>query len=899
MRNRLDDDIGGILATVRDISDRKERERDLVTTKERMQLALEGANLGIWDWDLRADEVERDELLTEMLGYTRAEMGDELRGWADVVHPEGKQRHDEALAEHVEHRTPYYQCDHRLRTKSGDWKWVRTMGTVVERDEDGTPVRAVGIHQDIDDRKRAELALQEERDMFRNGPTVVFKWADANGWPIEYVSENVEAVLGYAPADLRSDAVTYADLVHDADLDRLVDEVAQYRATGVDHMNLDPYRIVTADGDVRWVMEYTRFVREDGEISHLLGYIIDITERKQRELELRQFKAAVERSAHAIYITDVEGTIEYVNPAFESVTGYSADEAVGRTPAILNSGEYDDAFYEEFWETIRSGEKWEAEMIDERADGDRVVLNQTVAPITDEDDITKFVAVAQDITERKRYERALEERERKYRNLFEDSRDALMLFDRDGYLDCNERALELFGVDSVAEFVEYAPWELAPPEQPDGTDSKAEALARIEEAFEEGEAFFEYTHQHVDGTAFPAEVKLSRFEHEDTPLLHSLVRDISDRKAQQRALREREQKYRNLFENSRDALMLLDRDGFFDCNERALELFGVESVDDFTEYTPWELSPPHQPEGAASKAAALDHVETAFEEGEAFFEWTHERVDGTTFPAEVKLSRFEHDGEPALHALVRDITDRKAYEAQIETQRDDLDVLNQVLRHDIRNDLQLVTAYADLLADELDEEDLTEYVETILENADHAVELTTSARQMADAMLSTDAELRRVGLRNVLEDEVAEVQSAYSDAVVTVETEVPPVAVEANDMLGSVFRNVLKNAVQHNDAEAPRVTVSAVDRDETVAVRIADNGPGVPDDQKEAIFGKGEKGLDSQGTGIGLYLAETLVDDYGGDVWVEDNDGRSTAVRRPQSGDGDGAVFIVELVKAN
>ncbi|WP_143420945.1 sensor histidine kinase [Halorubrum halodurans] len=104
-------------------------------------------------------------------------------------------------------------------------------------------------------------------------------------------------------------------------------------------------------------------------------------------------------------------------------------------------------------------------------------------------------------------------------------------------------------------------------------------------------------------------------------------------------------------------------------------------------------------------------------------------------------------------------------------------------------------------------------------------------------------------------------------------------------MLSSVFRNLLENAVQHNDEETPEITVRCVDGEETVRVRIADNGPGVPDEQKAEIFGKGESGLGSSGSGIGLYLVNTLTDQFGGDVWVEDNDPK-------------GAVFVVELRKA-
>lgn len=276
----------------------------------------------------------------------------------------------------------------------------------------------------------------------------------------------------------------------------------------------------------------------------------------------------------------------------------------------------------------------------------------------------------------------------------------------------------------------------------------------------------------------------------------------------------------------------------------------------------------------------------------------------------MKLSRFEHQGQPALHALVRDITERKEYERQLEEQRDNLQILNQVLRHDIRNDIQLIMSYSELLKTECDDEELTEYIQTVLESADHAVELTTSARQMANVMLSTEEELAQVDLHTVLETEILEVREAYSDVEIARETTIPEVSVQANTMLGSIFRNLLKNAIQHNDKETPRVAVSATDREDDVVVRFADNGPGVSDNRKDSIFGKGEKGLDSQGTGFGLYLVETLMDSYGGDIRVQDRsesgfagtqfepvDGVSND-NEPSEEGGEGAVFIVELPKA-
>jgi Signal transduction histidine kinase len=173
----------------------------------------------------------------------------------------------------------------------------------------------------------------------------------------------------------------------------------------------------------------------------------------------------------------------------------------------------------------------------------------------------------------------------------------------------------------------------------------------------------------------------------------------------------------------------------------------------------------------------------------------------------------------------------------------------------------------------------------IQNNANHAVELTRTAREIADVMLSTTEDGQQVDLRAALEREVSEVQSSYPNAAVTYDTTIPSIRINANDMISSVFRNLLKNAIQHNDKPVAEVKVSATDQDGTVSVRVADNGPGVPDNQKEAIFGKGDRDLETAGTGIGLYLVKTLVTDYDGEVRVEDNN-------------PEGSVFVVELLKA-
>jgi PAS domain S-box-containing protein len=312
---------------------------------------------------------------------------------------------------------------------------------------------------------------------------------------------------------------------------------------------------------------------------------------------------------------------------------------------------------------------------------------------------------------------------------------------------------------------------------------------------------------------------------------------------------------------------------------------GGEIIDsNLSAHTLLDAQPPLTGSQIAELLPEVDEMMSRGEETSKSFETTVE-TEKEIRTLDIATSTLVTDAGQTLGTLfvIHDITTRKKAKQRLEEQRNDLDVLNQVLRHDIRNDLQLVTSYGELLTDHVDEEGRG-HLDTVRESADHAVELTKTAREMADVMLSREdaRQQDQVNLRQTLERELDRIEAEYPDAHVTVEESLPAVQIRANQMLDSVFRNLLSNAIQHNNKDIPEISVSATVCDTTVVVRIEDNGPGVPDDQKEEIFGKDEKGLDSSGTGLGLYLVQHLVTQYDGEVWVEDN--------TPE-----GAVFVVEL----
>ncbi len=278
-------------------------------------------------------------------------------------------------------------------------------------------------------------------------------------------------------------------------------------------------------------------------------------------------------------------------------------------------------------------------------------------------------------------------------------------------------------------------------------------------------------------------------------------------------------------------------------------------------------------EGRAEKYDVEYRIQTA--DGE--YVWFHD-IGGVT--------EWTDDGAPSkVTGIVVHISSRKEAEQQLRKKNEQLSLLNRILRHDISNDMNIISGWVEVLAEEMPP-DQQDKLDRIRRASEHTAELTSDVRDLLDVLEGDASSIERkpVDLGRVLRNEVERVTQSFDDVVVDVPEEMPDVEVEANGMLHSVVGNLLNNAVRHNDADVPRVDIGIEVRAETVTLTVADNGPGIPEDQRDDIFQQDVKGLDSEGTGIGLYLVDTLVQAFGGTIRVEDNE--------------PGAVFAVELQRA-
>jgi two-component system cell cycle sensor histidine kinase/response regulator CckA len=249
--------------------------------------------------------------------------------------------------------------------------------------------------------RESEARLQEGEQrlaaLLRNLPGMAYRCRLDQNWTVLYVSEGALALTGYEPGDFIGNAiVSYGDLIHPEDRDRVYDEALAAVREGRQY-ELE-YRIRTRTGEERRVWERGQFFPDDRE-GRLEGFVMDMTERKLAEGERERLLAAIEQMAEMMLITDARGAIQYVNPAFERVTGFTRAEVLGKNPRILKSGVQSAEFYREMWATLKSGKTWRGRFVNKRKDGTRFTEDALISPVFGPGgDIVNYVGVKNDIT---------------------------------------------------------------------------------------------------------------------------------------------------------------------------------------------------------------------------------------------------------------------------------------------------------------------------------------------------------------------------------------------------------------------------------------------------------------------------------------------------------------------
>ena len=348
------------------------------------------------------DEItECNPAASELVGYTREELLS--ASLVDTIHADDRERFRSFLSrvqDAGEGSTDGLTC----QTKDGEKRQLEVSAATLKESTQSPIVLSV---RDVTERKAYERELELKSQAMDKAPVgISISDPDQDDNPMVYVNEGFEALTGYSESEAvgRNCRFLQGDGTREGPVAEMRQAIDKAEPVSVELRN---YR---KDGSQFWSRVSIAPVRDDeGTVTSYVGFQEDISERKEREQDLQLFRQAVENAGHAVFITDREGTIEYVNPVFEDRTGYTRSEAVGRTPRILKSGKQDNEFYDRMWRTILAGEQWDAQLINRRKNGALYHVDQTVSPITnDEGKITHFVTIESDVTTQRLRKQQLE-----------------------------------------------------------------------------------------------------------------------------------------------------------------------------------------------------------------------------------------------------------------------------------------------------------------------------------------------------------------------------------------------------------------------------------------------------------------------------------------------------------
>ncbi|MGL5196561.1 MAG: PAS domain S-box protein [Chroococcales cyanobacterium] len=681
------DDAGQMIACLgvtRYIHDQKQAEIALRESHIQLQLALATTGTGTWECNLQTnDMVFSNNQWKKFLGYDADEIIDEDRLWENRVHPEDQAQMNQELEKHLKGETEIYKHEHRVRCKDGSYKWNLAIGKIVEWDDEENPVRFIGIHSDVTDRKANELALFELTEQFQKAQQVAHlgNWSiDVNTQKLTW-SDEVFRIFGMTPDQEEPSFTEHLQQIHPDDRAFLQARVMEAQEGIPQYFDI---RILRPDGEVRYINVRAELEFRKNQVVRMFGTTMDITERALTENELDQSRALLRTILDAlpqsVVWKDRHSVVLGCNQAFvKAFRGSSPEEFVGKTDDDFCLSPEEAIHYKNCDRQVMISDRPLLKLIEtvQNPDGSKNWVETTKIPLHDRmGQVMGVVAIFEDITDRIQAEAALRTNEEKLRSLFELCPLGIILNDIQGpFIEANAAASHLTGY-TFAELNQLSYWDLTPEEY---NEAEAIQLNLLQTTGRYGPYQKEYIHK--QGHRVPVELIGLRIQGSDGgQYIWSILADITERKAAEKALKDSEAQTRALLEAIPDMMLRYNRDKVFVDYKCSAQVSMLVPPEQFLGKNLYEILPDFlaQPTGQLIE-------ETLRTQQIQSFEYDLVMPDGVrNYEA-----RFALCGEDVF-SIIRDITDRKQAEARLQALLKRTQLLNHIST-EIRNSLDLDT----------------------------------------------------------------------------------------------------------------------------------------------------------------------------------------------------------------
>jgi len=919
IRNAAGDITAGIVV-FHDITERKRAEEALRESSALLERSQQIAHVGSWKFDVPANRLDWSDEVFHIFGCEPQEFGPTYEAFLSFVHPDDRDMVNEAYTSSVQEKRDSYEIEHRIVRKfTGEVRFVHER-CIHEFDAVGAVIRSIGMVQDITERRQAEAQIRFQADIIDNSPIIAayhdkdlnMVWANrayqkATGLSLEEIKGRKCYQVWNLSKPCRSCPVITAI------------ETGENAAHELTPYNQDHW----PETQGYWLSEAAPVRDEEGTVIGAIEFASDISQSKRAENQLRKLSQAVEQSPATVIITNPDGDIEYVNPKFIEATGYTWEEVIGQNPRILKSGEQTKAFYKEMWDMITSGNEWRGEIHNKKKSGELYWESALISPIKDEKgEIVHYLAVKEDITERKKDQEKIRITKDTYESIFNSVSEAIYVLDEKGhFIDVNRGAEIMYGYTrdeligkSLADVSAHGMNDL---------DAVGKVIGNVAQTGVSQS--FEFWGQRKNGEVFPKDVSISRGKYFGKDYIIATARDITDRKKAETA---RSIQYTiaraihtakttgELLEIVRQELSrLFDTSNFFVAmyNPEKDTLKQLLFHDEMDSYDEWDAN-------QSISGQVVKSGKTIFLRGNEMDSFSREHkleVLGTNsacwLGVPIKVNNqvsgvmvIQHYTNPEAYSIADvSLFEMVAHETGIylemqlmienlikaKDQAEESDRLKSAflanMSHEIRTPMNGILGFAELLKEpDLTGEEKEGFIAMINKSGQRMLNIINDIVDIS----KIEAGLTEVRIaESNINDQLDYIHNFFKPEAVSKGLEFSlrhylaskDATIQTDrEKLYAILTNLVKNAIKYT--HTGKIELGCVKKAETIEFYVKDTGIGIPKDRQEAIFERFiqadiEDRMALQGAGLGLAISKAYVELLGGSIWVESEEGKGSA----------------------
>lgn len=839
----------------------------------------------------------------DITGYTSEEFMKEPRLFERIIHPE-----DFEIYKEKSHRGKRKQIEFRILHRCGEIRWIGHVCQPVYSSE-GEMLGIRGSNRDITEQKKAEKSLRESearsRALLNALPDMIFQF-DLEGRYLACHCSSENTMYIASPEDFLGRRIS--DVMPQNLAAKFMEMIKKVNKTGA--IEMLEYSLPVS-GSLLYFE--TRIVKCGHE--RFLSVVRNITEQKKAEDQIKKLSQAVEQNPAIILITNTEGEIEYVNPKFCEVTGYSYQEVLGENPRMLKSGLTSLSEYKRLWKTIKSGRNWRGEFCNRKKNGELFWELTSISPVKNSGgSITHFIAVKEDITEKKQAEARLSESEERYRSLFEKNSAVMLLIDPQNLMikDANAAACSFYGY-SKEELLEMKISDI-------NIKPYGQLQTMIRGVLKNHDGHFFFRHRLKSGEIRDVEVHNGVLRLKGRSLLYAIIHDVTDRmkaekqlseykehlellveerthslievnkllseeiakqKAAEEEIQNRVQFLRILIDTIPSPVFIKDETGrFLDCNKSFEKTFELR-VSQIKNKTMSEVLPA----GLAEKFEVIDKSLLEIP-GSVSLEVDYTSPKGKEYNILVSQAAYMRSDRTTggIVGVVVDISEHKLLQKEIQNALKQEKELNELksrfistASHEFRTPLTSILASADLLemfGREWKEEKFYEHIGKIQKGVDYMKEL------LDDVLTMSRADTGRIGFSPVKINFFELCSEALEDIKVSASEKhlfrfnfnsAKKLLMLDDKLLRHILSNLLSNAVKYSP-EGGEVIFTVSSTEKILTIEVKDQGIGIASDDLKKLFepfyrGNNVSGI--HGTGLGLSIVKKSVEMHGGQIKIE------------------------------